>query len=470
MSIAEALEKYCSSDVLPMHMPGHKRNTEKFPQLALLGAGLDITEIPGFDDLNNPTGMFLESESLAAKFSGSLRSIFLTGGATLGILASMLYALKGGGECLAARNCHKSVFSALEITGADASFVMPCMDRRRGIFTSVRPDDIENALRDNEKISLVVITSPTYEGIVSDIGAIADICHRHGAILLVDEAHGAHFGLGGFPRSAVKSGADIVVRSYHKTLSSLTQTAVLEICSDRIDSDELRRTVSMLSSSSPSYLLSASLDLCVRYLCENGERDANGWLSCLRELDNKSRALKRLELYIFPDDGEGIIKDPSKIIISDRFGEISGIELAEALRADYGIELEMSRPGYALAMTGLGDTPESVNRFYRAVSDLDDKLKPREGKAQDDIPVICLPQREMSIRRALSLDSVRAPLEAAIGKISAEYVFVTPPCVPIVIPGEVITADAVRLIRAGGGISSSSGGISDGLVKIAVEK
>lgn len=221
------LEALCQSDTLPMHMPGHKRNLLA-PYLRALGAQLDITEIDGFDNLHAPSGILRQAQARAARLWGAEESYFLVGGSSAGILAGLYAAANRGDEVLIARNAHKSVFHALELCGYRPHFFLPPRIPETGLFGSVTPAQAQAMLDSYPQAKLLLLTSPTYEGVISDIAGIARVCHQRGVILLVDEAHGAHLGLGGgFPGGAVQGGADLVVQSLHKTLPSLTQTAIL---------------------------------------------------------------------------------------------------------------------------------------------------------------------------------------------------------------------------------------------------
>ena len=219
----QQLISYGESDVYPFHMPGHKRRALPFPNPYTI----DITEIDGFDNLHHAEGLIREAEERAAKLYGADRSYYLVNGSTCGLLAAICAAARRGDKVLAARNCHKAVYHAISMQGLAAEFLYPAITRGdlQGQITAAQ---VEEALTKHPDIAVVILASPTYEGIVSDVAAIAACCHAHGAALIVDEAHGAHFGFGaGFPENAVRLGADAVIMSLHKTLPSFTQTALL---------------------------------------------------------------------------------------------------------------------------------------------------------------------------------------------------------------------------------------------------
>ena len=261
-SLTERLGQYAASDAYPFHMPGHKRRPG-----ALGGAlpeALDITEIDGFDDLHDPEGVLAEAMERAARLYGSKKARFLVNGSTCGILAGIHAAAPRGSTVLVARNCHKSVYHAIELLDLRPVYLAPRLDVRSGVAGSIDPAEVETALAAHPDAKLVVITSPTYEGVMSELPGIALRCRRAGVPLLVDEAHGAHFGLrGGFAASATGC-ADLVVQSLHKTLPSPTQTALLHWNSDLIPFEAVEHGLDIFETSSPSYPLMAAMHGAVR--------------------------------------------------------------------------------------------------------------------------------------------------------------------------------------------------------------
>ena len=260
-NLEERLENYFNEDYLPMHMPGHKRN------IKLLGEKLpyriDITEIDGFDDLHHPEGIIKEIEEKAKKIYKSNKSFILVNGSTCGILAGIRSVVNYGDKVLVARNSHKSVYNAIEINCLNPIYVLPKIDKY-GINKNIKADDIENILEKNKDIKLVIITSPTYEGVLSDVKSIVNIAHKYKVPVLVDEAHGAHLSfMENSNFEALNCGADIVIQSLHKTLPALTGTAILHIKGDLVKEEDVRRELSIFETSSPSYILMSSIDECL---------------------------------------------------------------------------------------------------------------------------------------------------------------------------------------------------------------
>jgi len=371
----DKLKNYAASGAYPMHMPGHKRNTDLLP--VGLPYGIDITEIHGFDDLHDPRGVLKETAEIAARLYGSDRAFPLINGSTAGILAAIGAHAGRGDKAIVAQNCHRSVFNAIDLFGIEPVLITPEMDEAAGIACSIDPASIEAALDSEAGVKLVVVTSPTYEGVVSDINSIAAVVHRRGIPLLVDEAHGAHLGFSGlFPDNAVNQGADVVVMSLHKTLPALTQCSLLHICGEFASVGEISRLLAVFQTSSPSYVLMSSIDSCLRLL--DSDKDVL-FLEYERNLKRFSMGTEVLEkLYILGQKNLPPVPffafDPGKIVVVTKKTAISGFELMSILRDEYKIELEMASPGYAVAMTSVCDTAEGFGRLAEALVAIDREM------------------------------------------------------------------------------------------------
>lgn len=471
-ALPRLLAQYAASGALPMHMPGHKRNLAAAPFLAPLGGGLDITEINGFDDLHHADGVLRDEMDRAAALWGAKRSFFLVGGSTCGLLAA-IYALgSGGGRAVVARNCHKSAFHGLELCGLTPAWLRPDWCAPLGIWGSVSPAAVERALNETPDARFVLLTSPTYEGILSDIGAIAAVCRARGVPLVVDEAHGAHLGFDGFPDGGVKLGADIVIHSAHKTLPSLTQTALLHLNGSLVDETAVERALNIFQTSSPSYLLLASLSGCVRFL--EGPDPFAPWRAGLDAFRRETAGLTQLHI---PDCAGTAEKLPtgvfaweeSKILLFPT-GNGGGYRLMETLRQRFGIELEMALPHYALAMTGAGDNAESLTRLARALAALDREWKGMAASVPGPPPE--LPVVRMGLREAMSAYAESVPLDRAVGRVSAQYLWIYPPGVPLAVPGEELTAQLLEqlygLIQGGAALRCSPRG-AEGTVRVVCQ-
>ena len=453
--LEEKLEKYFNENYLPMHMPGHKRN------IKLLGEELpykiDITEIEGFDDLHHPEGIIKEIEEKAKKIYKSKKSFILVNGSTCGILAGIRSVVNYGDKVLVARNSHKSVYNAIEVNGLKPIYVLPKIDKY-GINKNVEANDIEKILEKNKDIKLVIITSPTYEGVLSDIKAIVNIAHKYKVPVLVDEAHGAHLKfMENSNFEALNCGADIVIQSLHKTLPALTGTAILHIQGDLVKEENIRRELSIFETSSPSYILISSIDECLDLIERNGKKLFLDYQENLKYFYNEAKALKKLKVLgneLLNNNNKKNIEeiekklyDFGKIVVITKNTNITGKELSDILRKDYKIEVEMASTYYIIAMTSICDNKESFERLLNALKEIDLKLKKtvEDNSASYEIQ---LPKKEMTINEALN--SKKFMLENyknLEGKISKEYIFAYPPGIPIITPGEVFDKNIINIIE-----------------------
>lgn len=438
--LLDRLTRYCATDALPMHMPGHKRNPEMLPLPA--PTGIDITEIDGFDNLHGAEDLLLRCQQRAAHIFGAEETHFLVNGSTSGILAAITACVPRGGTLLMGRNAHKSALNAVTLGGIVPHYLYPEFLPASGISGAIRPDDVRAALDAGPGIRCVFITSPTYEGIISDIAAIARICHDHGALLIVDEAHGTHLGFGGFPPSAIQSGADVVIQSVHKTLNSLTQTALLHISGPRADRDRLRKMLTVYQTSSPSYILMASIDECVCRMAAEGDALSDTWLR--RMADFRESALQLRHLRLLP--AENCLVDPSKIVISTLGADINGPKLQQWLREEFRIELEMAAGHYAIAMTGIGDTDANLRRLSDALLAIDSALS--AASVQPPVDPMLPPEMRLIPAEAEWLPAEDVPVAEVAGRICAETVFAYPPGIPLIVPGEGVNGDhLLHLLR-----------------------
>lgn len=438
----EKLKEYADSDYLPMHMPGHKRRMGEIGNPFFI----DITEIGGFDNLHHAEGILLEAQKRAASLYHSEETHYLINGSTAGILSAVSGCTSFGGKILLARNSHKSAYHAVFLRGLRVSFLYPQSTGKMGINGVILPEDVDKALQEDPKIQAVLITSPTYDGVVSDVKKIARIVHGYGIPLIVDEAHGAHFPFSPhFPKDSVSCGADVVIHSMHKTLPTLTQTALIHLNGSLIDREKIRNFLTVYQSSSPSYVLMASLDHCVEWISSHKDAFEKLWEQ-LQELRDGLRKMKKLKLLEIPG------MDVSKILVSVQESGINGHELDQMLRDDYHIEMEMACNSYVCAITSVGDTKESLDRLLRAFMDVDGILVRGHGVNTDDsnLPPVCstdevLPAESVcTILKASECGKESCILQEAIGKISAGFVTLYPPGIPILTPGERISEEIVK--------------------------
>ena len=550
------------SDIYPFHMPGHKRrfvfpkdtvssdadhgaeewtssdtdhgaeewtssDAVRGPEVGDVlraAAGLDITEVSGFDDLHAPEGILKEEMERAAALYGADQTIFSVNGSTGAILAAISAAVPEGGRILAARNCHRSVFHAIYLRRLKAAYVLPAAAPYAGCGAraekdtesspgagtgtppgadagwalaggEIRAEDVAAALREQPGTAAVVITSPTYDGIVSDVRAIARAAHEAGAVLIVDEAHGAHLSMHPyFPESAVRLGADLVIQSMHKTLPALTQTALLHRTGDRVPVSRIRYFMDLYETSSPSYLLMASMTSCIHLLEERKDELFSAYAGRLQALRKILAQLENLTLLTWggcPERENENRYDPSKLCIGVGTSGLTGPELAAVLRDEWHIETEMCAPDYVLAMTSVSDTEEGFERLCRALSAIDRQcgagspvntadsdseeesentaaLKDTEGKIRvapkerSLFGALCgsaLPEVRMTIADALE-EAMFSEKEVSAGNVllsgddipesgetAHHFIDCYPPGIPLVVPGEAVPEDLRERIR-----------------------
>lgn len=441
------LKEYARSDMYPFHMPGHKRTGDMgFPDPFTV----DITEIDGFDNLHHPEGILQSSMDWAAQVYGADQTYYLVNGSSSGILSAVCGAVPRGGRILVSRNCHKSVYHGICLNQLKASYVYPQEIDGLGIQGGVLPSDVDMMLKRYMDTQAVLIVSPTYDGVVSDIKGIAEVVHGAGLPLIVDEAHGAHFRFGEmFPVSALDLGADVVIQSVHKTMPSLTQTALLHIRNNRPDQgcygdrERIDRYVHMVQSSSPSYVFMASIENSI-YQMEH--MDMEPYRREIMKLRERLRGMGRLRLVDTDIIGQYGIHDldVSKIVISTRDSSLTGADLDSILRREYHLEMEMCGADYVTAITTPMDRSEGLRRLGDALMEIDN----RTGPAKSGISNVYSMRSDTAMTIADAMDGKhrKVRLEDCAGSISGEFVYIYPPGIPIVAPGEWISRRSLDVI------------------------
>ncbi|MDE6747882.1 MAG: aminotransferase class V-fold PLP-dependent enzyme [Lachnospiraceae bacterium] len=468
-TLYDSLVNYGESDFYPYHMPGHKRSHEAGTLSEIYK--LDITEIDGFDNLHQAEGVIKQAQDRAAKLYGSEETFFLVNGSTCGVLAAISSVTDRQDTILVARNCHKSVYHAAFLKELNLRYLYPKQITEYEIFDAVSPEEVKTALERYPECRAVVITSPTYEGVVSDIETIGRIVHEKGKILIVDEAHGAHFGLAqGIPENAVRLGADLVIHSLHKTLPSMTQTALLHVNGPRVDHVKLQRYLSIYQSSSPSYVLMASMDSCISYLLENAEscfgkfkKNHKKFLCCMEKCRHihigQAETLRKKE-YDFS------AWDICKLVISVKGTSINGQELYDMLLNEFHLQMEMAADSYVLAIMTISDGDEGWKRLADALLQIDGRIEYRIKdldikEEASQIKKSYQPTVKLTITQALEHVGKEVPLEQAQGEISGGFINLYPPGIPIIVPGEVIDSCVIGQIQESLKIGLRVQGISE---------
>ncbi len=408
-------DKLKGLDTYPFHMPGHKRN-KKF---GITGSEIDITEIDGFDNLHCPKGVIADIEKDLKKIYKSKKSLISVNGSSMGIMSAIFAVCNRGDKIIVARNCHKSVFNACMLLELKIIYIEPDYDSTNGYYMRLSQETADKVIKENPDAKAMIITSPTYEGFISEIEC--DIP------LIIDAAHGAHLGLGYFPK--YPSG-DIVISSLHKTLLSLTQTAVINIYSEKLI-ERVKRFNDIFQTTSPSYVLMNSISICADYVLKN-RRDFCVFYENLCDL----RLADTDNLRIMYTD------DISKIIVSTAGTDISGNDLAEILREKYKIEVEAYYKTYVLLMTSVADEKERLEYLKKALEEIDEGLICKYEKLIKKPPC---PDKTMQIK--INDKDEETEIDESIGKVSNEFVYAYPPDIPIIIPNEIISTEAIRYIK-----------------------
>lgn len=469
-SLLERLKAYQESDMYPFHMPGHKRRknqgfAREFPNPFCV----DITEIEGFDNLHHPEGILKESTEWAASVYGADRTYYLVNGSSCGILSAICGTTNNSDTILLCRNSHKSAYHGVFLNHLRTIYIYPQIVEDYCVQGGLLPDEIENMLKTHVDIRAIFVVSPTYDGIVSNIEKIAKIAHKYKIPLIVDEAHGAHFRYGKeLPASALELGADVVIQSLHKTLPSFTQTALLHVKEGLVDVERIERYLHIFQSSSPSYVFMAGIENCIRWMEEDKGRQMEVFAKKVLAMRQRLGGMKGLKLMDRDIIGRSGVFDLdwSKVVISTRDLPMSGVELDRMLRERYHLEMEMCSEDYVTAITTFADTGEGLARLEEALMEIDRELwEMGKRRGNKDVWRPLEPEIAMTIYEAMNRKAESVSLEECQGRISGEYVYVYPPGIPIVAPGEVLSQEVLDMIRTYRDMGLSVQGTRDPAVK-----
>ncbi len=446
------IKEYVQMDYYPFHMPGHKRSL--LGKTALPVGEIDITEIEGFDNLHNATDILKRLQDKASLAYGAEESFYLVNGSTSGILSAISAALPAGGKLLMVRGCHKSAFHAVYLRDLEVKYLWSGEDEDYGCNLVVTPEQVEQALSDDDDIQAVLIVSPTYEGIVADVEAIARAVHKRGIPLIVDEAHGAHFGFHpAWPENSCRLGADLVVHSLHKTLPSMTQTAILHVNGKLVNRDRLKRFLQIYQSSSPSYVLMASMEEAIEITSTRSKElfdvFLGHWKAMMRELDG-CKWIKCLQK-------KGM--DIGKLVVRDSSGLLSGQQFYKLLQDRFHLQMEMASGRYALAMFTIGDKQEAYERMTKALLEIDEecgkKAETVQGNKQrqkacsviTDKTERLYTEQKLSLKHAWDSETKEVLLEESSQYIAGEFIYLYPPGIPLIVPGEEFTDELCIIIK-----------------------
>lgn len=459
--ITEFLLKHAEKEPISFHVPGHKGSRlyreYGYGEILAAMADCDLTEIPGADNLFQPRDIIRRTMDKYKALYKSRESFLLVNGSSAGILAAVMTCARQGDSVIVARNCHKSVHNGLSLAGARPVYAYPELIADWGISGEITPEEIERCLRQNPKAKGVIVTSPNYYGVTSDIAAIAEIVHRAGKILIVDQAHGAHLpffdryrkGERG-ARAAENLGADIVINSTHKTLATFTQSAVANICSSRVDCGVFADKLQMVESSSPSYLLMASLDINADLLERRGEALICRWAKDIRWFYQEAAKIPGLRLLEHP------LLDETKLNLDMSACGFDGAALEKAL-AERGVFAELTAGNVLLCMSGIGNRRCDYEALIAALKACAEEGAGSADKAAGERGAFdeegeragkgVKPQaaytsgRKAHEPQAVPTETERIPVEQAAGRVSGTAITPYPPGIPLICPGEVMTEE-----------------------------
>ncbi|MGI6586086.1 MAG: aminotransferase class I/II-fold pyridoxal phosphate-dependent enzyme [Gracilibacteraceae bacterium] len=454
MPILKSLKEYKNEGAVPFHMPGHKRgNIYKKTEINSLFEdilALDTTEVPGIDNLHCPENAVLEAQGMAAEAFGADHSFFLVNGTTSGIYSMIMASASPGDKIIIPRNCHRSVYCAVILGRLIPVYINPEIDYEFGIAMGIKPETIENVLKEHGDAKAVVVTNPTFYGVCSDLERIAEIVHERGMILLVDEAHGSHFCFNErLPISALEVGADMTSQSIHKTLPSMTQSSILHVKSERIDIEKLKVFLQLVQTTSPSHILLASLDA-ARFIMQKFGRElldeTIDWSNWARSEINNIEGCRCLGPDRIGRNGT-VDFDPTRLTVNFGALGLSGVEAEDILRKDFKIQVEMSDLYNIVAITTIGDYRSDYESFVNSLKRLAGTV--RRGKIKSmPAPAFFAPQEPSLMPwEALYYEKEQVDIEQSIGRICGEMIIPYPPGIPVLMPGEPISREICEYLK-----------------------
>ncbi len=448
--IFEAITEYRENRIVSFDVPGHKQGKGNPELTSLLGRqcmSIDVNSMKPLDNLCHPVSVIKEAEELMADAFGAAHAFFMVNGTSSAVQAMVMSVCSRGDKIIMPRNVHRSSINALIVCGAVPVYVNPGVNKRLGIPLGMSVESIRKAIKENPDAKAIIVNNPTYYGVCSNLREIVKLAHSAGMKVLVDEAHGTHFYFGDYmPLSAMSVGADMAAVSMHKTGGSLTQSSVLLLGPD-VNPGYVRQVINLTQTTSASYLLLTSLDISRKNLALNGKKIFEK-VTTLASYGK--REINRIGgFYAFSRElvnGDDIFDfDPTKLSVHTRDVGLAGIEVYDILRDRFDIQIEFGDIGNILAIISVGDSMLNIERLISAMSEIK-RLYTRDPAGMLDHEyiephVVCSPQE------AFYSAKTQLPLDDTLGKVCAEFVMCYPPGIPILAPGELITADALEYIK-----------------------
>ena len=443
--VCQFLLEHAKCEPVSFHMPGHKGAAvyleNGYGEFLKRMMDCDITEIPGADNLFQTEGIIKETMERYRALYASKESYLLINGSSAGLIAAILTCVPPGGEIITARNCHKSIFNGVSMAGANPVYAYPELVSDYQISGEITAAEIRRCLAEHPQSTAVILPSPNYYGICSDIKAIAEVVHEAGKLLIVDQAHGAHLKFfdrytGSEPKAAENLGADIVINSVHKTLASFTQSAIVNLCSDRVDKYDFEDKLQLIESTSPSYLLMASLDINADLLEQKGEALIRTWEENLQYFYKQASEMEGLRVMEHP------LLDHTKINLDMSAYGLDGLTL-ESLLMERDIFVELVTGNIVMCMTGIGNKRCDFDRLLSALREI---AINRQITINSATAKQYLTQKKL-VQKPLPQQKERIKLEEAAGRVCASSIIPYPPGIPIVCPGEVIDGEILTYVK-----------------------
>lgn len=449
-----SLLEHAKKNPIQFHIPGHKKGNGMDPTFReFIGdnaLSIDLINIAPLDDLHHPKGKIKQAQDLAAKAFGADYTFFTVQGTSGAIMTMVMSVCGPGDKIIVPRNVHKSVLSAIIFSGAMPIFVHPEIDNELGISHGITTNAVKEAILNHPDAKAVLVINPTYFGFVADLKSIVDLAHSHGIAVLVDEAHGVHIHFNDeLPISAMQAGADMAATSVHKLGGSLTQSSILNVKEGIVNVHRVQSVLSMLTTTSTSYLLLASLDVARKRLATIGEELITDTIRLANEARNKINNIEGL----YSPGHELLGKeatyhfDPTKLLISVKKLGITGHDVEVWLRERFNIEVEMSDLYNVLCILTPGDSKEDIEKLIHAFEVLVKEFPIANNYTDYNVTIPTIPNLAVLPRDAFYSETESVPLEESVGRIIAEFVMVYPPGIPIFLPGEEITLENLIYIK-----------------------
>lgn len=450
--IFTALSKYREANITHFDVPGHKKKKDSFlaKEMGEDIVSFDANSTKDLDMLSHPVGVILEAEELLAEAYGADNAFMLVNGSTFGVQVMILSACSPKDKIIVPRNVHKSVINAIILSGATPIFIQPEIDYDYGIANGVKFENVKKTIQANPDAKAIFIINPTYFGVTSDLRKIIKFCHRRNIAVLVDEAHGAHFPFHPYlPDCAMKLGADLSTASLHKTVGSLTQSSALFHNEGLIDIDKIRATINLMQTTSASYLLLASMDLARSNMALKGKKIYSNLLKKCSQAKERLAKVKGISVisedYIDENDEYGVYDfDDTKFVVKVNELGLSGFQVYKIFKEEYNIQLELAESYVVLAVVGVGDTDEDIDKLIKAFEDLSERFYGKNEPFKVQISNFFeKPKTIVSPRDAYFSPKSIISIDDALGQVCGESIMIYPPGIPLIIPGELITENII---------------------------